>query len=43
MSGRNTTGSRSLLRSACPRFCPSCGKALESEKVFCGNCGTRFG
>ena len=29
--------------SAAPRFCPSCGKALEPEKVFCGNCGTRFG
>lgn len=29
--------------SAAPRFCPSCGKALEPKKVFCGNCGTRFG
>lgn len=29
--------------SAAPCFCPSCGKALEPEKVFCGNCGTRFG
>ncbi len=29
--------------SAAPCFCPSCGKALEPEKIFCGNCGTRFG
>ena len=31
------------LVSNTPRFCPSCGNALEAEKAFCGKCGTRFG
>ncbi|MBC5631333.1 zinc ribbon domain-containing protein [Parabacteroides hominis] len=26
-----------------PQFCPACGKPLVSGKLFCGNCGTRFG
>ena len=26
-----------------PQFCPTCGKPLVSGKLFCGNCGTRFG